>query len=380
MEVEKVRSPAQLTEFLNLPYALYKDYASENSSLWVPPLLKDEKQLLSPGAHPFWNTAERELFIARQNGVPLGRIAAIIDHKANDYAKEKAGAFGFFECANNPEAANALLEASAMWLKDKGMVFMRGPLNPSTNYTCGMLVDGFDKPPALMMPWNPRYYPELLENWHMRKEQDLLAYLIEKDKLSLPLWLEEELKSIKKEGTFEVRQASKKTLKEDVRAMLRIYRESWANNWGFSPLSPEEAEVLVKELTAILDPEFFIMFYCKGEPAAGMVALPDLNPLLKKMNGKLGISTLWHYWRLRKRLREGYRIMLFGILPQYRLQGLPMLLLEAMLDLARKKPDFKWVEGSWVLEDNVAIDQLIEDFCGQLYKRYRIYRREIAPC
>lgn len=380
MEVEKIDTRARLTEFLNLPYSIYKDYAATNLSLWIPPLVKDEKRLLSPGEHPFWNTAERELFIVRQNGVPLGRIAAIIDHKANHYAKEKAGAFGFFECANNPEAANALLEASATWLADKGMTFMRGPLNPSTNYTCGMLVNGFDKPPALMMPWNPPYYPELLENWHMRKEQDLLAYLIEKDKLSLPLWLEEELKNIKKEGSFEVRQASKKTLKEDVRAMLQIYRESWADNWGFSPLSPEEAEVLVKELTSILDPEFFIMFYCKGKPAAGMVALPDLNPLLKKINGRLGISALWHYWRLRKRLREGYRIMLFGILPRYRLQGLPMLLLDAMLNLAQKKPDFKWVEGSWVLEDNAAIDQLIEDFGGMLYKRYRIYRREIAPC
>ena len=373
MELQIVQD--SLDDFINLPYAL-----NRNNKLWAPPLKKDEKALLAPGQHPFWQTARRRLFLARENGRIVGRAAAIIDEKANEWAGEKAGAFGFFECENNQDAANLLLNGCRDWLGENGATFMRGPLNPSTNYTCGMLVSGFGVAPALMMPWNPHYYPELVERWGMRKERDMFAYLIEKKKMDLAPWIKDELNRVKAEGKFTCRHSGKKTLAQDVRAMLRIYRESWAENWGFSPLSDAEADVLVKELTAILDPEFFILFFHEDQPVAGMVALPDLNPLLRAVNGKLGISVLWHYFRLRKEVRKGYRIMLFGILPPYRLQGLPMLLLDRMLALAASKPGLEWVEGSWVLEDNAAIDELIEDFGGQIAKRYRIYRRDFMPC
>ena len=263
-------------------------------------------------------------------------------------------------------------------LAAQGMSFMRGPLNPSANYTCGLLVDGFDLPPVIMMPWNPPYYAELLEGWHLRKEQDLFAYLIERDRLSPPDWLREEVGRLKAEARFTCRTSSKATLAADIRTMLDIYRESWAKNWGFSPLSDGEAEHHVKELKGILDPEFFVLFFHNDEPAAGMVALPDMNPLLKRLNGKLGLSALWHWWQAREEIRGGYRIMLFGIKEEFRLLGLPLLLLDYMLEKARNKPDFQWVEGSWVLEDNVAVDDLIEDFSGRITKRYRIYRREIS--
>lgn len=167
-------------------------------------------------------------------------------------------------------------------------------------------------------------------------------------------------------------------MKEDIRAMLEIYRVSWAKNWAFAPLSEGEANEHVKELSGILDPEFFVLFFHKDEPAAGMVALPDMNPLLKRLNGGLGPLAPWHWWRSRAAIRSGYRIILFGIKEEYRLLGLPLLLLDYMLETARRKPEFQWVEGSWVLEDNVAIDELIEDFSGRITKRYRIYRREIA--
>ena len=183
---------------------------------------------------------------------------------------------------------------------------------------------------------------------------------------------------LKAEARFTCRTSSKATLAADIRTMLEIYRESWAKNWGFSPLSDGEAEHHVKELKGILDPDFFVLFYHNDEPAAGMVALPDMNPLLKRLNGKLGLSALWHWWQAREEIRGGYRIMLFGIKEEFRLLGLPLLLLDYMLEKARSKPDFQWVEGSWVLEDNVAVDDLIEDFSGRITKRYRIYRREIS--
>ncbi|MBD5539424.1 MAG: hypothetical protein HDQ94_05455 [Desulfovibrio sp.] len=368
----KVSSGEDFTAFIDLPWRVLARFP-----LRVPPLKSEDRALLTPGKHPFWETARRELFLAYRDGRPVGRIAAIVDEKYNAYAGETCGAFGFFDCEDDPEAAHGLLAAARDWLAGEGMTYLRGPLNPSANYTCGLLVDGFDRPPAIMMPWNPPWYARLLESWHLRKEADLFAYLIERKSLELPSWLTDEVGRLKAEGRFTWRTSNKATMAQDIRAMLDIYRESWADNWGFSPLSPGEAERHVKELKTILDPDFFLLFFHKGEPAAGMVALPDMNPLLKRLNGKIGISAPWHWWRARAEIRGGYRIMLFGIRPEYRLLGLPLLLLDAMLETARRRPDFQWVEGSWVLEDNVAIDDLIEDFSGRLVKRYRIYRREI---
>lgn len=373
--VEEAENPGRLAEFVDLPFSVHK-----NHPLWIPPLKKQDLALLTPGKHPFWLTARRKLFLARRDGRTIGRVAAIVDDKYNKYANVKCGSFGFFECQDDREAAHALLDSAKAWLQEQGMDFMRGPLNPSANYSCGLLVSGFEIPPALMMPWNPPWYAEHLESWNLRKEQDLFAYLIRKDDMDLPDWLREEAARLKARGSFVCRPSSKKTLSEDIEAMLELYRLSWADNWGFSPLSPEEAAEHVKELTGILDPRFFVLFFHDGKPVAGMVAMPDMNPLLKRLNGKIGLSAPWHYLRSRKDIRRGYRIMLFGILPEYRLQGLPILLLDYMLAQARAIPDFEWVEGSWVLEDNAAIDDLIEDFGGRLYKRYRVYRRDIGSC
>ena len=372
LTVIPARSKQEFDQFMDLPWSLY-----ERGSLWTPGLKSQDRELLTPGEHPFWESARRELFLVLRDGRAIGRIAAIVDEKYNAYASEKCGAFGFFECANDPEAAHALLDAAYGWLAAQGMRFLRGPLNPSANYTCGLLVHGFDLAPTIMMPWNPPYYAELLETWHLRKEQDLFAYQIERSRLTPPEWLSEEVTRLKAEARFTCRTSSKATLAEDIRAMLELYKVSWAKNWGFSPLSDGEAEQHVKELKSVLDPEFFVLFFHNNQPAAGMVALPDMAPLLRRLNGKLGISALWHWWQSRAEIRGGYRIILFGIREEFRLMGLPLLLLDFMLEKARQHPHFQWVEGSWVLEDNTPVNDLLEDFSGQLTKRYRIYRREI---
>ncbi|WP_297216688.1 GNAT family N-acetyltransferase [uncultured Desulfovibrio sp.] len=371
--ITRVDSDAALTTFVELPLSLYPP-----DSLWSPGLFRDDRKLLTPGRHPFWDTARRELFLAWRDGVCVGRIAAIVDEKYNAYARTRCGAFGFFECRQDREAAHALLNAARQWLAEQGMAYMRGPLNPSTNYTCGLLVDGFDQAPAIMMPWNPPYYAELLESWHLRKEQDLFAYGIRRDQLELAPWLLEEIGRLKAEGRFSWRTARRATLAQDIRAMLDIYRESWAENFAFVPLSAGEADELVNELKTILNREFFVLFFHDGQPVAGMVALPDLGPLLRRLRGRLGLSVLWHWWQARAEMRGRYRLMLFGIRPQFRLMGLPLLLLDCLLTQAQQHPDFQQLEGSWVLEDNTAIDDLIEDFSGRITKRYRLYRREIT--
>ncbi|MDR2573219.1 MAG: hypothetical protein LBC94_02545 [Desulfovibrio sp.] len=372
LAVIPVRNERETKIFFDLPFAVHA-----NHSLWTPPLVDRERALLTPGNHPFWESAERELFLALRDGRPVGRIAAIVDRKYNDYAGEECGAFGFFECFDDAEAAHALLTAVRVWLAAAGMAFMRGPLNPSTNYTCGVLVEGFDIPPTIMMPWNPEYYPVLLETWTLRKEQDLFAWLIRRATITTPDWLSAEVDRLKAAGGFTCRASSKATLEADIRLMLDIYRLAWADNWGFSPLSGGEAEELVRELKPVLNPDFFVLFFRNGSAAAGMVALPDMNPLLKRFNGRIGMSAPWHWWRTRGLIRSGYRIMLFGIRPEFRLLGLPLLLLDYMFEKARENPHFQWVEGSWLLEDNAAVNDLLEDFSGVISKRYRIYRREI---
>ncbi len=371
--VVSVRTKKELETFVRLPFAIHGQHP-----LWVPPLVKDDLALLTPGKHPFWETARRELFLVFRDGRPVGRVAAIVDEKSNAYWNEKCGSFGFFECENDPEAAVAMLRTAAGWLKSEGMEFMRGPLNPSTNYTCGLLVGGYDVPPAIMMPWNPPYYLDLLNAFHMRKEQDLFAYHIGRESSSLPPRLAEELERLKKKGEFEVRRSGKRTLAEDVRVMLDLYAESWARNFAFSPLSESEARAQVKELVAYLDPAYFVLFFHRGEPAGGMVALPDYTSLLKRLNGRLGLLAPWHYLASRRDTRKSCRIMLFGIREKYRLLGLPLLLFDYMLEQAKARPELEWVEGSWVLEDNAAVDDLIEDFGGVLRKRYRLLRRDLV--
>ncbi|MEG2172224.1 MAG: hypothetical protein RRY29_03050 [Desulfovibrionaceae bacterium] len=367
-----VSTAAQMTSFIELPWAIYRDFP-----LWVPPLKQQERTLLTPGKHPYWENAERELLLALRGGKVIGRIAAIVDHNHNATAQECCGAWGFFECYNDPEAAHALFDATRAWLQERGCTFLRGPLNPSTNYTCAMLVDGFDLPPAIMMPWNPPYYPELAESWHMRKEQDLFAYSFNKNAMKVAPEVRDQIDFFKNKNEFTYRVSSKSTLTDDIRTMLDIYQQSWADNWGFTPMPLAEAENHIKDLKSVLDTDFFVLFFHKGQPAGGMLALPDMNPLLKRCNGSLGLTTPWHYWRVRKQLRQSYRLVLFGIKAEYRLMGLPLLLLDFMFDQAQNRPEFSWVEGSWSLEDNVAINDLIEDFGGVLTKRYRIYRREM---
>ena len=373
IRIEPVTTQGQLKAFVSLPWSIYK-----NCPLWVPSLVRDEVALLTPGKHPFWETARRELFLAYQGDTPVGRIAAIVDEKHNAYAGEKCGAFGFYECQDIDEAAMGLFAAAADWLARQGMDFMRGPLNPSTNYTCGLLVDGYDQKPGLMMPWQPPYYLDQFNKFHLRKEQDLFAYMIYRDEVSLTPALNQELEKLKSQQQFTCRQSQKATLAEDIRIMLALYKESWAKNFCFSPLSDNEAEALVKELVTYLDPKFFVLFFHGDEPVAGMVAMPNFNPLLKRMNGHLNLLTPWHYFKTRKEQKEGYRIMLFGVREKYRLLGLPLLLFDYMLTQAKSTPDFQWVEGSWVLEDNSAVCDLIEDFGGKLSKRYRLFRKDFV--
>ena len=372
IRVIEVKTAGQMSMFLDLPHAVHRRHP-----LWVPPLRSQERDLLTPGRHPFWDDAEGTLFLVLRGDTPVGRIAAFADRKANAYAQQIIGAWGFFECRDDMPAAHALFDAVHDWHAVRKAQFLRGPLNPSTNYTCAMLVDGFDKAPSIMMPWNPPYYPVLAEAWDMRKEQDLFAYLFTRKVMETSDMIGKELALVKERGAFDIRFSSRATLQADIALMLDIYGASWADNWAFCPISKAEVARHIADLKSVIDPELFVLFYHNNEPAGGMLALPNFNPLLKALKGSFGIGAPWHFLRTRSEVAKGYRMLLFGVKPQYRMMGLPLLVLDVMFDCARRRPALQWVEASWALEDNDQINQLIEDFGGVLDKRYRIYRREM---
>ncbi|WP_319543132.1 hypothetical protein [uncultured Pseudodesulfovibrio sp.] len=366
--VVPVRRSRELKNFINLPWDLYKD-----DDLWVPPLKSQVKQLLTPGKHPFWEHAERELFLLMDGDRPVGRIAAIVDRNHNKYHNEKAGKWGFFECVNDPVGAGMLFAAAQAWLEEKGQEYMHGPFNPSTNYEIGMLVEGWQSSPTLMMTYNPEYYASLVESSGQAKEKDLYAYLFEEG-WHLPGWLSKMAKRVKERNNVTLRQLDMSRINQEVQLMNQLYCEAWADNWGFIPASDAEIAIQAKELKQIIDPEFATFLYHKGEPIGVSVVLPDANFLLKKFNGKLGLTSilkaLWY-----KSKMVGSRFILLGIKPGYRRLGVPLLAAEQAMRRGYEK-GHKYMEVSWTLEDNRMVNELLNKLGGDLYRRYRIYRKD----
>lgn len=341
---------------------------------WVPPLRREVKHLLDT-RHPFWARAERELFLAWRGGRAVGRIAAIKDTAFIEHQREQAGAWGFFECERDEATARALLDAAADWCRARGLSHMRGPFNPSTNYEIGMLVEGFDSPPTIMMTYNPPWYPELMEACGLAKEKDLFAYLFVKGHRA-PERVAKAIQRLRKNTAITLRHTTQATLNEDVRLMCRLFEESWKDNWGFVPMDPAEIDLMARSLRPILVEELAFVINYEDEPVAIALLLPDVNPLLKRLNGSIGLTGIFKYLLHRHEIC-GTRVLLFGIKPEFRRRGLPLILLDYLLEKVGGNPKYEYLEAGWTLEDNDAINKLLEEFGARRNKRYRIYRREL---
>ncbi|MBI5049449.1 MAG: N-acetyltransferase [Nitrospirae bacterium] len=354
-------------EFLNLPFKLYA-----GEPFWVPPLLKDLKTQFSP-QNPFFRHAEAVPFIARINGSTAGRITAIYNKAHMDFHGEQAGFFGFFECIDSYPIASALIERVKHWLREKGMLLMRGPMNFSSNEECGLLIEGYNSSPVIMMPYNFSYYRRLLEQCGLTKAKDLFAYLID-----VPDALPEKVcraADIAKKHNINVRPINIKSFKKEMEVFKNIYNSAWEKNWGFVPMTEEEIDYTAEKLKTIIDPELTLIALCNDEPVGFMMLLPDFNYVLKKLNGRLSplgiLKALWHSRKI-----TDARLPLLGIKESYRRQGVDaLLILEGFK--AIKKKGYKHVEFSWILEDNYPVQRIIEIFSGRLYKRYRIYETKI---
>jgi hypothetical protein len=369
-EILTVEGGSELRDFIDLPWRIYAGYPK-----WVPPLKQEVRRTLDPRKHPFWEFSERILFLARRGSETVGRIAGIIDGRHNQIHREKLGSWGFFECVDDPEAAAALFSSVETWVRQKGMNFMRGPFSPSMNNETGLLIEGFDYPPGLMMPYTPPYYPGLVEACGFTKEKDLLAFLIDGD-YRLPEWMDRLAERIVKKGGIHIRRFRPKEEDAEFILIKEIFNDSWSGNWGFVPLTDNEMRDIQKSVKPFADPDLVFFIYHDNEPAAACVILPDINPMLKRLNGRIGLMGLLKFLLYRREIK-GLRLVLFGIKEKYRQLGLPMLAFHHIYEIVREKKKFQYLEMGWTLADNESINSLAEEAGAKPYKKYRIFGKSL---
>jgi GNAT superfamily N-acetyltransferase len=374
--VIEVKTPQQLKRFIDLPFALYRGKHGHGAKYpcWVPPLKKEVAAILDFQHHPFWEHAIGTLFLAEKAGKTVGRISAQIDHNYNKLWEEKLGSFGFFECVDDQEVANALFDAAAQWVKTRGMNRLRGPMSPSSNDEWGFLFEGFDQPPVLMMPYNPPYYLRLAENCGFVKAKDLLAF-IKYAHTPMPERLVALAERLRTNPNITVRPINMKKLPSEMAIVQELYNTSWEKNWGFSPMTDKEMNLLAQNLKTFADPNMVLLAFYQGKPAGLAITLPDMNQVLKHLNGKLGLIGMVKFLYYRRKI-TGARAIVFGFKPEYRRLGLPVLLFYETEKYMRQK-GYQWCELSWNLEDNWLINEFDRELGGEVYKKYRVVEKPV---
>lgn len=372
LEIVKVEDRRSLDAFIRLPMSLYKD-----DPLWVPPLLLERRLHLSP-SNPYFKHAVGSFWIAYRKGVPVGRISAQVDRLHLEQHRDDTGFWGMLEAEDNLEIFQALLDTAENWLRSRGMKRARGPFNLSINQECGLLVSGFDTPPSVMMGHARPYYGRRVEQCGYLKEKDLLAYLI--DVAFEPSRIMESVIRRTKDR-MQTRWLRKKNLQEDLEIMRTLFNDAWANNWGFVPFTQEEFEELGRFFKYLLPEESVRIAEVDGEPAAFMVGLPNLNEAIRHCNGRIWplgwLKLLWHIF---VKHPVSARVILMGVSRRYQSSmlsaGLAYRLISELRDSGVRYGS-REIELSWILEDNTAIREIIENVGGKVSKVYRIYGRDL---
>jgi len=367
-EIRAVATKTDLDKFIRLPWKIYRD-----NPHWVPPLIRDVKFKLNREKHPFFEFARIELFIAEKGNEIVGRIAAIVNERHNEFHKEKLGFFGMFESINDVETARLLYTAAEEWCGKEGMERILGPVNLSTNDECGFLLEGFDLDPAVMMPYTFEYYLKLTEECGYVKAKDLYAYY--KGEVGVVDRIAKLVERVKSKEDVVVRPLDMKNFERDVEIIKDVYNAAWELNWGFVPMTPAEMDLMAKELKPIAEPELVLFAEVKGEPVGLAITLPDLNFVLKKLNGKLGPIQLLKFLYYKRKIK-GLRSIIFGLKKEYRLTGINVVLYYET-EVRGAKLGYDSCEMSWNLEDNDMINRFDEAVGGKLYKKYRLYEKSL---
>jgi GNAT superfamily N-acetyltransferase len=356
-----------LERFIGFPYDLYR-----GDPLWVPQLRMDVRTLLTPGKNPFFQHAEAQYFLAVRDGRTVGRIAAIKNDAHTREHGDRVGFYGFFESVNEQPVATALFDAAGHWLSDKGFRVMRGPMNPSINDDCGLLVDGFDTPPTIMMPHNRPYYVALHQGYGFTKAKDLLAF--ESPGAAMPERITRAARVLAERKAITLRPLNMKRFREEVELVKALYNQAWERNWGFVPLTGAEIDHLAKQLKPIVVPDLVCFAEREGRVIGFAVALPDLNVALKhNPSGRIwGLpKILWHARRIHR-----CRIPLLGTLKEYRLSGVDALMYHWIWTKGTAH-GYNWGEGGWILEDNAPMVNAAQQLGFRPYKTYRIYDKPL---
>lgn len=365
--------PRDLREFVEVQVRLYA-----GDPYFVPPIVSERVKFLSPDLNPFFAHARVQLFLARRGGVAVGRIAAVEDRAYNAFHGTRAGFFGMFDGPDDPEVAGALVDAAAGWLAERGLTEMLGPANLSTNHDCGVLVDGFDDPPAMMMPYNFPYYARLCEGAGLAKAKDLWSYQLPVI-VSPPEKIIRVAERLQKADAVRIRPLKLHELGRELRRVKAIYDASQDPAMEFAPMSQAEFDFIARRLRplALLRPELCYFAEVDEEPVACSLTFPDFNAALRQARGRLTpaglLRMLWATQRI-----DRLRVLWMGVRPGYRRRGLDAALCLHTMRAARRLGYREWEIG-WTAEDNDLINHWLEDFGARRTKVYRLYRRALAP-
>jgi GNAT superfamily N-acetyltransferase len=338
--------------------------------------------MLDQAKHPFYDHghgAEIELYLAWDGKDVVGRVAAILNHAHNRAHKENIAFFGFLESIERPDVARQLLAAVESWAAERRLDAVRGPMNPSTNYECGMLVEGFTRPPVLMMTYNPRHYPRLVEAAGYRKVKDLYAYISPVHGTSLERLERLARRTRSRNPGLTTREVNLKDFVGEVQLVQEIYNAAWERNWGFVPMTDAEIEWLAKELKPLVHPGLTRFAFVDEDPVGFLLCIPDWNPVLADLDGsplRHPLRTLKHLIGTKAESLDGLRLVLLGVKQQYRNRGIEGVLLGEGLRVA-VDAGYQWCEYSWILEENELTKRLVRLMDGELYKTYRIYEKPV---
>lgn len=370
-----VHSNRDLRRFIDLPYRLHS-----RDPLWVPPLRRDVKLLLSRAKNPFFEHAEAEYFLAERDGQVVGRIAAIANRLHNQTHGDKVGFFGFLEMVDDQAVADALLNAAAGWLKPRGFDTLRGPTSFSTNDESGLLVDGFDTPPVLLMPHNPPFYLARLTRAGFTTAKNLLVYQHGRPKgqlIPVPERLTRATQLIAERLGITVRPIRMEEFKAEVDRVKDLYNRAWEHNWGFVPMTDHEIDHLAAQFKPVVVPDLVPFVEKDGKVIAFALALPDLNSLLAtNRSGRLFPVIFKLLYRLKTNRVHRLRIALLGVLPEYRGKGIDAVLYHWIWTKGGEL-NYSWGEAGWILEDNPAMNAGLVKMGFTVYKTYRLLDRPI---
>ncbi len=370
MDLRSVRTAADLKQFIELPYRVYR-----RDPVWVAPLRDEQRAQFDARRNPMLEHCERELFLLLDGGEPVGRIAAFVDRLAVDYWKQPVGLFGYFEAPEMPEAAGLLLGAARQWLVERGMRAMRGPWT-FVSQEWGMVVEGFTPSPVIMAPYNPPFYNEYLEDFGLRKAKDLLCWVVSAaDGYDLPPRVLELTDAVSQRYGIRIRALDMRRFEDEVNLIEQLSNASIMDNWGYSPVTPAEVQATARDLRAVIQPKGVLFAEDRdGRPVGFAIAIPDVNHILKDLRGSMfpfgWLRLLLGIPRLRR-----YRMFALGVIPEYQGKAVDSLLYRGLYERLYA-PDL-WMEINYVLEDNYPMINAIKKLRARPLRRYRVYEMEI---